>query len=126
MIVAALLDSYMRLPPAGMVLERDAVSRNLIRAVRFYAGYASLQTPVDLSEGNRAEVDGIEVTYGEWVIIEPLFRLYCEHENSMNLEASRSLGVDVYGRATSEIAQDISRVEEGFPLLCFNDAPFTV
>lgn len=48
---------------------------------------------------------------GEWAIIRPLFVLYTERENAMRLEASRAVGLDVYGRMVSEIASDIGMME---------------
>lgn len=52
-----------------------------------------------------------ELTTGEWVIIKPLFSLYVERENALRLEASRALGLEVYGRSVSEVAQDILVME---------------
>lgn len=52
-----------------------------------------------------------ELTVGEWSVVRPLFLLYLERENANRLEASRGMGLDVYGRAVSEIAQDISMME---------------
>ena len=52
-----------------------------------------------------------DLTMGEWAIIKPLFVLYVERENATRLEASRGLGVDAFGRTTSEVAQDIERME---------------
>lgn len=52
-----------------------------------------------------------ELTVGEWAIIRPLFALYVERENAMRLEASRALGLEVYGRMASEVTQDILSME---------------
>jgi hypothetical protein len=51
--------------------------------------------------------------------VRPLFILYVERENAVYLEASRSLGVDVYGRSASEIAQDIVQKETDVQRLMF-------
>lgn len=62
-----------------------------------------------------APVDWIEkttlITQSEWATIRPLFLLYVERENAMYLESARVQGVDVYGRSSAEIAQDISVAE---------------
>jgi hypothetical protein len=52
-----------------------------------------------------------DLTMGEWAIIKPLFSLYVERECATRLEASRGLGVDVFGRSVSEISQDITVME---------------
>ena len=52
------------------------------------------------------------LSLSEWAIIKPLFELYVERENAMHLEASRVLGVDVYGRGVSEVKQDINQYHE--------------
>lgn len=69
--------------------------------------------PVDWLDENTV------VTQGEWGFIRPLFMLYVEREQSIQLEASRNLGVDVYGRSTSEIDQDIARAEGDIPERAF-------
>jgi hypothetical protein len=51
------------------------------------------------------------LTPGEWAIIKPLFTLYVERESAMHLEASRGLGVDVYGRSVAEVQGDITLME---------------
>jgi hypothetical protein len=59
------------------------------------------------------------LTQSEWAILRPLFILYVERENAIYLVASRSLGVDVYGRSASEIAQDITQKELDVQRLMF-------
>jgi hypothetical protein len=47
--------------------------------------------------------------------------LYIERANAVALEASRTLGVEMYGRTVSEIQQDIDREEkENIPRLGFS------
>lgn len=71
--------------------------------------------------------ENTEVTVGEWAIIRPLFVLYAERENAMLLEASRAAGLEVYGRVVSEIAQDISMLEnETLPNKAFSHAVIEV
>lgn len=63
------------------------------------------------------------LTVGEWAMVRPLFVLYCERENAQRLEASRAMGLEVYGRSVSEIAQDIGMMEsETIPKKTFSHA----
>jgi hypothetical protein len=66
--------------------------------------------------------DQTTLSTGEWALIRPLFVLYTERENAMRLEASRALGLEVYGRMVSEISSDIERMEspEGLPAKAFS------
>lgn len=52
-----------------------------------------------------------ELTAGEWALIRPLFLLYCEREQALVLESSRVMGVEVFGRQSSEIGPDILQAE---------------
>lgn len=52
-----------------------------------------------------------EITDGEWFVIRPLFLLYVERENARALEASRQLGVEVYGRTVDQVEADIRTYE---------------
>lgn len=57
-------------------------------------------------------IDGTAViTVSEWALIKPLFLLYVERENAIQLEASRAMGLDVWGRSVSEIITDIDRYQ---------------
>src|SRR5438094_50133 len=38
----------------------------------------------------------VDLTDGEWALIRPLYMLYIEKANAVALEASRTLGVEVY------------------------------
>lgn len=62
-----------------------------------------------------------DITDSEWAIIKPLFLLYVERANALALEASRSLGVEVYGRLVDTIENDIQRYEQvDMPRLAFS------
>lgn len=65
--------------------------------------------------------DQTVLSMGEWALIRPLFVLYTERENAMRLEASRTMGLDVYGRTAGEIAGDIAQMEspDGLPARAF-------
>jgi hypothetical protein len=45
--------------------------------------------------------------------------LYVERENAVYLEASRGMGLDVYGRSVAEITGDITNFEMELPKLAF-------
>jgi hypothetical protein len=139
----------------GLVLIQAEVTDCAIRAARHYAAYGNLRS-ISLSDAlpeapapgataipaaadpeptvveslpvkNLTYItDQTEVSVGEWSSIQPLFTLYVEKENAMRLEASRSMGIEVYGRSVGEIAQDISREEEAMPQKAFSHAVLTV
>jgi hypothetical protein len=107
----------------GLVLDEPDVTKTLLKAVRLYAGYAELKhfssqspsiSPI-LSQIDNAVV----LTPSEWAIIQPLFNAYVDHENALRLEASRGLGLDVYGRSSSELASEIKQLEVDFPRKAF-------
>lgn len=96
--------------PAGNLLAEDAVVAQAVAATRMYAGYAKLATPPN------ADVDGFTlVSLSEWAVIRPLFLLYVERENALQLEASRGMGVDVFGRDSASVAADILTIEAELP-----------
>lgn len=125
----------MEVPPIGLILTEDQVSRNLKKAVRFYAGYATIKA-ADLADDQihsnidaSPDVDGaqdVELSQSEFAIIEPLFKLYVELENSTALEASRGLGIDPYARATGEIQGDIRQYETDMPSNAFSEEIVTI
>ena len=67
-----------------------------------------------------------ELNQSEWAVIRPLFLLYVEREQAIHLEASRNMGVDVYGRLSSEIEQDIKIAEDELPRRAFGQPLITV
>ena len=107
--------------PAGVIIDEEAVTACALAAVRFYAGYADLEA--DQAEERRTVLENIrpetELTAGEWSVIRPLFMLYAERETAYQLEASRAMGVDVFGRSVSEISNEILQVENEIPLKAF-------
>lgn len=128
MRLSELVDDYLSNPPAGFMLERKAVERCLKNAVRRYSGYAQLSA-VELGEDElhsavdaSSLIDGaqdFDLNLSEYALIQPLFQLYVELENAISLEASRGLGVEVFGRTTSEINQDILQWEQSLPKAAF-------
>ena len=121
--------------PAGFVLGPEEVTGCVKRAVKVYCGYATItaaplaadgiHTAVDASDTITGDQD-FELNQSEYASILPLFELYIELENAMHLEASRGLGVDVYGRSVSEISQEIQTLEDGFAKLVSSAPCFTV
>jgi hypothetical protein len=117
---------------AGLVLDSPAVAKQLKRATRLYSGYRRIESlrlydadgveidPFPVTADNAIEGDqDIDLTAGEWAIIEPLAKLYVDEQNAIHLEASRGLGVDPYGRSASEIAGEVRQLEDEFPYRCF-------
>jgi hypothetical protein len=103
--------------PAGNILEQKDVLAQAIAATRFVAGYMQLTSSPDTIDPDITE--NTRLSTSEQAIIRPLFWLYVERETALQLEASRGLGVDVFGRSTSEIAQDISALEMEIPHRAF-------
>lgn len=135
MLLSELVTGYMDNAPVGMLLDRPFVERCLKKAVRYYCGYAKLTAgdlapdqihdTIDATNGIGGAQD-FEINPSEYAIIRPLFELYVEHENAMQLEASRGLGVDVFGRPVSEIQQDINQREQDLPKAAFMEPVETI
>ena len=113
--------------PIGQLLDTQQVMSLALAAVRFYHGYARLEEgypglPSRDPPCHEAEIwldESVMLSDSEWAIIRPLFLAYVERETALMLEASRGLGVDVYGRTTSEIANDIALLEQDLPKKAF-------
>ena len=105
--------------PVGMVIDEDQIVHQLVAAVRFYAGYAKLQALEEFAAPLEKITPETDITSSEWAIIRPLFLLYAERENALQLEASRGMGVDVYGRSVSEISSEITQPEADLPMRAF-------
>lgn len=140
MKLSDLVDAYMESDtrPAWLVVGRPVVVACIRRAVRFYLGYAKLTNgPEDPDEvhtlvtasddlATPPDEQDFDLTPSEWAIIKPLFELYVEKQCAGALEATRGLGVDVYGRMTSEVSQDITLREQEMPKQAFCQPVFTV
>ena len=118
--LAELVQEYMdKDRPAGVILDDEQVMQQLIAATRMYASYGRLS----VSENDTASFEEITVdtviNTSEWGVIRPLFMLYVERETAIQLEASRAMGVEVYGRSVSEIAGEIMQVEAELPHRAF-------
>ena len=138
MKLSDLVDGFLNPAPAGLMIDRLEVESCMMKAVRFYAGFASVsglpeQLPpngdgIHANLGTDSSVDGqdIELNQSEWAIIRPLFEKYVERENATNLEASRGLGVDVFGRSVAEVMMDINQLEMDMPQKAFKAEAFTI
>lgn len=110
---------------AGVLLEPEQVIAVAVAATLFYRGYALLdehraRLDADPLAEPLEEVDEMTpLSDSEWALIRPLFLLYLERETSLLLEASRGLGVDVFGRSSSEIAGDITTEQAELPHRAF-------
>jgi hypothetical protein len=110
--------------PVGNLLDAPVVLAQAIAAVKYYSGYTDLEThsaipiadPVPETRAPFPEITGLtDISVSEWAMIRPLFLLYVERENALHLEASRGMGIDVFGRSSSEIAGDITQMELEYP-----------
>lgn len=135
MRLSQIVDAYMADIPAGIVLGRTQIERTLKNAVRLFCAYAVIasappaegqaHTAIDATNSIASGQD-FDLSPSEYGIIGPLFRLYVERENAMNLEASRALGLDVFGRQVSEIEQEIRQYETELPSMAFSEPIVTV
>lgn len=154
MKLSELATEYQQQRP-GIVLEEDQLTAVAVAAARFYAGYGDIASvsssdrlPGAAGAGNPVPADpdpypaivqalpikdlklitkDTEVSTGEWAIMRPLFVLYVERENATLLEATRGLGVDVFGRSVSEVNADIAMQEnEIIPSKTFMSVIFEV
>jgi hypothetical protein len=111
--------------PAGNLLDEDTVLAQAVAATRFHAGFADLRA----HEGADSvpDIDGdTDITTSEWALIRPLFLLYAERENALQLEASRGMGIDPFGRSSSEVAGEIAQAEADMPRRAFFQPIITV
>lgn len=138
MKLSDIVDGFLDPFPAGLVIDRLIVESCLMKAVRLYAGYASIsglpeQLPpngdgIHADIGPDSSVDGqdIDLNQSELAIVMPLFEKYVERQNATNLEASRGMGVDVYGRTVAEVQMDINQLEMDLPQKAFKAEAFTI
>ncbi len=90
--------------PAGNLLDIDQIAAQLKAAARFYAGYAVLEAWLGVDPRPSDVTDSTPISLSEFAVIRPLFLLYLERENAIQLEASRGMGVDPFGRQSSVVA----------------------
>lgn len=106
--------------PAGNLLDTPTVLAQAVAAASLYAGFAEIRSRVVVSPATPPAITGAtEINESEWAIIRNIFMLYVERETALQLEASRGLGMDVFGRSSSEVAADITQAEMELPHLSF-------
>jgi len=115
--VADLVDRFTQNErPVGNLLDDAVILAQAIAATNYYAGYADLEThlaiPVTEPLTPYPDIDDMtEISVSEWAIIRSLFLLYIEREQALQLEASRGMGIEPFGRSSSEVAGDITQYE---------------
>ena len=130
MQLSARIQHYLDQSEIGIVIDSDQINACALNATTQYAGYADLIADCSIVSDPLHDSLWIDdparpitletcITDSEWAIIEPLFDLYVRHENAVFLEASRNLGVDVYGESVSELTQQITAYLEGLPAKAF-------
>jgi hypothetical protein len=106
--------------PAGNLLDDESVLAQAIAATRFYAGFAALR------DHDGKEPPEQSITTSEWALVRPLFLLYMERETALQLEASRGMGADPFGRSSSEVAIEITQLESEMPRKAFYQPIITI
>ena len=102
--------------PIGNLLDVDIVTSQCLASTKLYAGYSDLEEwlslPITIPPTPYPTItDATDLSDSEWAIIKPLFLLYLERENALYMESSRTLGIEAFGRASSEVAGDITAYE---------------
>ena len=125
--IEALVDNFlMNERPDSIVLDPATVLAKAVAATDFYAGYANLEANDGVDPPLPAIATNTVISYSEWALIKPLFMLMTELETSTQLEASRALGVDVFGRSSSEVQQEINQYQMELPQKAFLQTIITV
>ena len=124
--IAALVDVFAAEErPACNVLDLPTLVAQALAAVRRYAGFAKLGAHASQAVAPPVTPQ-TELSLSEWAVIRPLFILYAERETALQLEASRAMGIDVFGRSSGEIAAEITQIEADMPRLAFYQPIVTV
>jgi len=108
---------------AANILPPESVIAQARAAVEFYAGFAELESAPETGQPITTAVD---MSLSEWAVIRPLFLLYVERESALQMEATRSMGAEVFGRNSSEVGSDISLIEADMPRRVFCSPIITV
>lgn len=110
----------------GLIIADEDVTTQAINAARQYVGWGTIASLGDIPALD--ELDKFtDIADGEWSVIKPLAALYIERENARALEASRGVGVDVYGRDVNTIEADIRQYENtDLPRMAFMQLPESI
>jgi hypothetical protein len=116
----------------SLLNETDLVAL-AIKAATYYRAWGNLACFELVDEYGRVSYDdrplleSDTLTHGEWSQIKPLYMLYAELAAAQMQEASRALGLEVYGRSASEIMGDINREQEDLtPLRAYLPVPLSI
>lgn len=124
--LAALAAEYVTLRSAsGLFIGYEQVLQCAINATRFYAGWATIEDPASRL-GVFAITGDTVVTTDEWATIAPLFRLYCDREHAVVVEASATLGLQPVGKSSSEVSAEIQQVETELPQKAYVEETWSV
>lgn len=120
MNISALTQGFLvRDRTAAVLLDDEQVEAQLIAATRFYAGYCDLL--IDIENKRETTLKSINgetiISVAEWANIRPVFLLYIERETALLNEATGMQGVSGYGRTSSEVDSEITRLEETFYMI---------
>lgn len=133
--LTALVTRFESERPAGNLLDTPGILAQAIAATNFYSGYAALTVYLAIPIADPAPVPptpypeitaSTEISVSEWAVIRSLFMLYLERETALQLEASRGMGIDVFGRSSSEISSDIALYESDLPHRVFCSPVITI
>ena len=122
------VDEYLkRERTTSSLLDTPVVLAHVVAATKLYSGWAVMEAHADVV-GEPPEISAdTEISNSEWSVIRPLFILYVEKEEAFQLEASRLAGIEVFGRSSSEVVQEIHLYEtERLPKLAFSNPITTV
>ena len=111
----------------GLVIEDDKEKELAVTAARQFSAWGQLSGVAADQDDMETIVGSMVITSSEWGVIKPLFMLYVERENARALEASRGMGVDVYGRDVNTIENDIRQYETvDMPRFAFDEGPVSI
>jgi hypothetical protein len=105
------------------MLDATAVQNTALNAARYCATYVNWHPDTPLDSSLTAQT---ELTIHDWGIITPLFIAYIAREEAKLLEASRIMGVDVFGRSVSEIEAEIRTLEDDLSRRLFMEDCFSL
>lgn len=121
--------------PDSLMLDESQLIGLAIKASNAYSAYGALAEHLAIPIADPAPVPPAQypvitavtdITVSEWGVIGPLFLLYVEYETALLMEASRGMGIDPYGRQSSEIMADITTMESNLPRMAWQRDVITI
>lgn len=106
------------------MLDAPIVEQTAINAARFCSAYVDWQAQEPSIEPSITGQSPF--TLRDWGLITPLFMAYIAREEAKLLEASRIMGVDVFGRSVSEIESEIRTLEDDMSRRIFMEGCFSL